>query len=166
MHKYGTITVLPSSKYASPIFAQIIPNGKNRLRVDLTKIDTLIADDYSNNHHPVSPLLDAAQHLAGNSLFCKRFCSHAYHCLQMAEQRSVEMLAFNFASRTSAYKGLAQGLSLFLSAFSSVMREYLDPVVKAGHCDQYVDGIGIATNVARDSSRNVLAASSVFAKQR
>ena len=31
MHKYGIITVLPFSKYASPIFAQRKPNGKLRL---------------------------------------------------------------------------------------------------------------------------------------
>ena len=43
MHKYGIITVLPFSKYASPIFAQTKPNGKLRLLVDLRKIDTLIA---------------------------------------------------------------------------------------------------------------------------
>ena len=45
MHKYGIITVLPFSKYASPIFAQRKPNGKLRLLVDLRKINTLIADD-------------------------------------------------------------------------------------------------------------------------
>ena len=103
MHNYGIITVLPFSKYASPIFAQRKPNGNLRLLVDLRKINTLIADDYTNNNLPVSTLSDAAQHLAGNSLFCKLDCSQAYHCLQMADQRSVEMLAFNFASRTFAY---------------------------------------------------------------
>ena len=100
MHKNGIITVLPFSKYASPIFAQRKPNGKLRLLVDLGKINSLIADDYTNNNHPVSTLSDAAQHLAGKSLFCKLDRSQAYHCLQMADQRSVEMLAFNFASRT------------------------------------------------------------------
>ena len=79
MHKYGIITVLPFSKYASPIFAQRKPNGKLRLLVDLRKINSLIADDYTNNNHPVSTLLDAAQHLAGKSLFCKLDCSQAYH---------------------------------------------------------------------------------------
>ena len=86
MHKYGIITVLPFSKYASPIFAQRKPNGKLRLLVDLRKINTLTADDYANNNHPVSTLSDAAQHLAGKSLFCKLGCSQAYHCLQMADQ--------------------------------------------------------------------------------
>ena len=88
----------------------------------------------------MSTLSDAA-HLAGKSLFCKLDCSQAYHCLQMADQRSVEMLAFNFASRTFAYKRLAQG----------------DPVVKADQCAQYVDDIGIAANSAPELARNIKA---------
>ena len=78
MHKYGIVTVLPFSKYASPIFAQRKPNGKLRLLVDLRKINSLIADDYTNNNHPVSTLSDAAQQLAGKSLFSKLDCSQAY----------------------------------------------------------------------------------------
>ena len=35
LQKYGIITTLPFSKYASPIFAQRKPNGKLRLLVDL-----------------------------------------------------------------------------------------------------------------------------------
>ena len=157
MHKYGIITVLPFSKDASPILALKKPNGKFRLLVDLRKINTLRADDYTNKNHPVSTLSDTAQHLAGKSLFCKLDCSQAYHCLQMADQRSVEMLAFSFASRTFAYKRLAQGLSRSVSAFSSFMREYLDPVVKADQCAQYVDDIGIAANNATDLTRNIRA---------
>ena len=76
----------------------------------------------------------------------------------MADQRSVEMLPFNFASRTFAYKRLAQGLSRSVSAFSSFLREYLDPVVKADQCAQYVDDIGIAANNATDPTRNIRAA--------
>ena len=156
-HKYGIITVLAFSKYASPIFAQRKPNGKLRLLVNPKKVNTLIADGYTNNTHPVSTLSEAAQHLAKKSLFCKLDCSQAYHCLQMADQRSVEMLVFNFASRTFAYKRLAQGLSRPVSAFSSFMRDYLDPVVKADQCAQYVDDIGIAANNATDLSRNIRA---------
>ena len=154
MHKYGIITVLPFSKYASSIFAQGKPNGKLRLLVDLQKVNSLIADDYTNNSHPVSTLSDAAQHLAAKSLFCRLDCSQAYHCLQMTDQRSVRMLAFNFASKTFAYKRLAQGFSRSVSAFSSFMREYLDPVVKADQCAQYVDDIGIEANNATDLTRN------------
>ena len=136
MHKYEIITVLPFSKYASPIFAQRKPNGELRLLVDLRKINSLIADGYTNNNHPVSTLSDAAEHLAGKSLLCNLNCSQAHHCLQMADQRSLELLAFNFASRTFAYKRLAQALSRSVSDFSSFTREYLDPVVKADQCAQ------------------------------
>ena len=69
MHKFGIIAVLPFSKYASPFFAQRKPDKQLRLIVDLRKINTLIADDYTNNNHQVSTFSDAAQHLAGKSLF-------------------------------------------------------------------------------------------------
>ena len=154
MHKYGIITVLPFSKNASSVFAQRKPNGKLRVLIDLRKINTLIADDYTNNNHPVSTLSDAAQHLA---LFCKLDCSQAYHCLEMADQRSVEMLVFNFASGTFAYRRLTQGLSRSVSAFSSLVREYLDPVVKVDQCAQYVDDIGIAASNATELTRNLRA---------
>ena len=123
--------------------------------MDLRKINSLIAHDYTNNNHPISTLSDAAQHLAVKSLFCKLDCSLAYHCLQMADQRSVEMLAFSFARRTFAYKRLAQGLSRSVSAVSSFMREYLDPVVEADQCTHNVNDIGIAANNATDSTRNI-----------
>ena len=35
------------------------------------------------------------------------------------------------------------------------MREYLEPVVKADHCAQSVDDIGIAANNATDLTRNI-----------
>ena len=38
------------------------------------------------------------------------------------------------------------------------MREYLNPVVKANQCAQYVDDIGIAVNKATDLTRNIQAA--------
>ena len=117
LHKYGIITILPFSKYASPIFAQRKPYGRLRLLVDLRKINNLITEDYADNKHPVSTLSEAAQHLAKKKLFCKLDCSQGYHCLQMADYQSIQMLAFNFASRTFAYRHLAQGLSRSLSAF-------------------------------------------------
>ena len=86
MHIYGIITVLPFSKYASPIFAQRKPNGKLRLPVDPRKIKNLVADDYTKKNQSVSTLSGAAQHLAGKSLICKLDCSQACHCLQMADR--------------------------------------------------------------------------------
>ena len=73
----------------------------------------------------------------------------------MADQKSVELLAFNFASRTFAYLRLAQGLSRFLCSFSSFMREYLDRVIIADKCAQYVDDIGIATHTAEELKINL-----------
>ena len=67
------------------------------------------------------------------------------------------MAAFNSASRSFAYKRLAQGFSKSVYAFSSFMREYLDAVVKADQCAQYVDDIGIAANNATDLTRNIRA---------
>ena len=152
--KCGIITVLPLSKYASPIFAQRKSNGKILLLVDLRKINSLIAVDCTHNNHPVSTLSDAAQHLAGKSSFCNFDCSQANHFLQMADQRSLSMFALIFARRTFAYKRLAQGLSRSVSAFSSFMCKYLDPVVKDDQFAQYVDDIGIAATNATDLTRN------------
>ena len=88
------ITTLPLSKYASPIFAQEKPNGKRRLLAVLRRINNSVSDEYTSSNHPVSILTDAAQQRAGKNLFCTFGCSQAYHCLQMVDQRSVEMLAF------------------------------------------------------------------------
>ena len=88
--------------------------------------------------------------MAGKQIFCKLDGSQAYHCLQMADQRSIEMLASIFSSRTFAYRRLAQGLIRALTAFSNFMREYLDKLIKADQCTQYllVDDIGISANNA------------------
>ena len=162
MHKNGFTAVLPFSKHASPIFEQ----RKLWLLVDLRIIKSSIAYDYTNNNHKVRNLSDAVQHLAGKSLSCTIDCSHVYHCLQRAEQRSIQMLAFNFASKAFAYKRLAQCLSRSVSAFSRFMREYLGPVVKVEHCVQYVNDIEIAANIARDLIWNIRAVSEWFREAR
>ena len=86
--------------------------------------------------------------MGGEKPFCKLECSQAYHCLQMADHRSIEMLAFKFVSRTFAYRRLAQGVSTAQSPFSSFMGEYFVKVIKADQRAQYVDGIDIAANDA------------------
>ena len=83
MHKYRIVTVLSFSMYASPIFAQKKPNGELRPLVNLRKINSLVADDYTKNNHPVSTLSDAAQDVAAKSLFFKLGCSQAYHRFQV-----------------------------------------------------------------------------------
>ena len=100
---------------------------------------------------------DAAQNLAGKSLFCKLDCSQVYQCLQMVDQRLVEMLAFDLATRTFDFKKIAQGLSRSVSGFPVFMCERLDPVIKADQGAQYVDDIRIAANNATDVTRNIRA---------
>ena len=73
----------------------------------------------------------------------------------MTDYQSIQMLAFNFASRTFAYRRLAQGLGRSLSAFSSFMREYLDRAIKADQCAQFVDDIGIAANDTKQLCINI-----------
>ena len=80
----------------------------------------------------------------------------------MADQRSKEMLAFNFASRTFAYRRLTQGLSRALSAFSSFMSENPNKVVKVNQCAQSVNDIGIATNDADNPRANLRATFKCF----
>ena len=73
----------------------------------------------------------------------------------MVDQRSVGKLAFTFASSNFAYKRFAQDISRSLFAFSSSMAEYLDPIVKADQCAQYVDDIGIAAKNDTDLTWNL-----------
>ena len=155
MQEYSIITTLPYSKYSSPIFAQRKPNGKLRILVDLRRINHLLKNDYNQHNHPVTTIADAAQHMTGKKYFCKLDCSQAYHCLQMADEQSIQLLAFNFGSRTFAYVRLAQGLNRSLSAFNSTIREYFDALVKADKCAQYVDDIGVAAHNVDELAANI-----------
>ena len=155
MQEYGIITTLPYSKYSSPIMAQRKPNGKLRILVDLRRINHLLENDYNQHNHPVTTIADAAQHMAGKKFFCKLDCSQAYHCLQMADEQSIQLLAFNFGSRTFAYLRLAQGLNRSLSAFNSTVREYVDALVKADKCARNVDDIGIAAHTVDEQLSNI-----------
>ena len=157
LHKYGNTTTLPISKYASRTFAQRKTNGKPRLLVDLRMKNILIADDYNIFNHPLSISADSAKHLAGNDLLCSFDYSQESQCLQMADQQSIELLAFNFASRTIAYRRFAQRFSRSLSTFSSLIFEHLGPVIETDHYAQYVDDIGIAANTPQRMIKNLRA---------
>ena len=52
-----------------------------------------------------------------------------------------------------------------VSAFSSFMREYLDPDVKTDQCAHYVDDIGIASRVLRISRGALGQSPNAYAKQ-
>ena len=143
---FGLITTLPYSKYSSPLFAQRKSNGKLRLLSDLRRINHLLRNDYHNSNFPIPNMHDAINHFAGKRLFTKLDCSQAYHCVQMADETSVQLLAFNFSSRTYAYQRLAMGLSKSVTGFSSFIRHYLDGCLAAGLCTQFMDDIGSAVS--------------------
>ena len=91
-------------------------------------------------------MTDATNHFAGKHLFYKLDCSQAYHCVQMADDLSVEFLAFNFASRTFAYNSLAQGLKRSVTGFSSIVKHYWDPCLAPNVCTQFMDNIAAGVN--------------------
>ena len=87
---------------------------------------------------------------------CKIDCSQATHCLQMVNQRSVEIFSSNSAGGSFVSKKLDQGLSRSFSAFSSFIRKYLTPDIKAEQWAQ--DGVfRTAANNDTDHPRNILA---------
>ena len=57
----------------------------------------------------------------------------------MSDPLSVQIVSFNFASRTYAYTRLAQGLNKSLTGFSSFVRSYLDSCLVANLCTQFMD---------------------------
>ena len=148
MQEYGIITILPFSKYWSTSFAQHKSSGKQRIFGDLCRIKHLVKHYYGEHNYPVTTISDAVQYMAGKKYFCKLDCSQAYHCIQMADEQSVQLLSFNFGSRTFAYQHSAQGLKMSLSAFIGVNGEYLDPVRKTDPCAEYVDDTGVAAHTA------------------
>ena len=142
MQYYGIVTLLPNSNYSSPIFAQRKSSVKWRILIDLRRVHHFLRIDYSNNNFPISNMTDAVHHFAGKTLFKKVDCSQAYHCVQMADPLSVQLVSFKFASRTYACKRLAQGLNKSVTRFSSFVRSFLDSCLAANLFTQFTDYIG------------------------
>ena len=125
MQYYGIVTLLPNSKCSCPLFAQRKPSGKLRILIDLRRVNRLLRNYYTDNSFSISNMTDAVHHFAGKTLFTKLDCSQAFHCVQMADTFLVQLLKFNFASKTYAYTRLAQGLNISVTGFSSIVRSYL-----------------------------------------
>ena len=64
----------------------------------------------------------------------------------MADDLSVQLFAFNFASRTFAYNCLAQGVNKSVTGFSSFVKHYLDPCLAANVCTEFMDDIAAGVN--------------------
>ena len=127
LQNYGIITTLTISKYSSPIFAQRKASGKLRILHDLRRKIYPSRHDHVNHNFPISNMTDAVNQFAGKQFFTKLDCSQSYHCVQIADPLSVQLLAFNFASRIYAYQVLAQRLSKSVTGFSAFVRKCLYP---------------------------------------
>ena len=64
----------------------------------------------------------------------------------MADDLSVQLLAFDFAYRTFAYNCSAQGLNKSVTGFSSFVKHYLDPCLAENVCLQIMDDIAAGVN--------------------
>ena len=122
LHKYDIFNTLSFRISPGYNFAQRKPNGELGLNVELKpkKVNNLKSNDYKSNNQSVSTLTDAAQNMAEKHLSCKVDCSQAFHCLQMLDQRYVEMPTFKIARRNFACCRLVQGFRRSLSALSSL----------------------------------------------
>ena len=83
-------------------------------------------------------------------------CSQAYFALQMANEELIQLLAFNFGSRTYAFKRMAQRLSRSVSAIRSYIRRYLDENIAADECTQYVDDIATGSYTVEQHLHNLI----------
>ena len=77
-----------------------------------------------------------------------------------------KMLASIFTSRRFAKSRLTEGFTRSLSACSSLIREYLDSVIKADQCAQYVDNTGIVANDPQQLISKLKAVSAFIQKNR
>ena len=98
MQYFEIKTTLPFSKYSSPIFAQRKTSGKLRFLIDLCRILHLLKDVYTNNNSPIPTMTDAIAHLTGKKIFAKMDCSQANFSMQMADEFSIQFLAFNYGA--------------------------------------------------------------------
>ena len=142
MQYYDIITTLPFSNFSSAIFAQRKSSGKLRILIDLRRVNHLLRHDYKNNNLPIPTMADATSHLAGKKIFAKMDYIESYFSMQMAEQLSIQLLAFNFGGRTFAFKRLAQGLSRSPTAFSSCVSKHLQSYFANDQCFVNFDDLG------------------------
>ena len=134
---FNNITILPQSKFSSPIFVHRKSSGKLRTLIDLRRVDHLLRHVYVNSNFPISNMTDATNHNAGKKWFFKLDCSQACLWVKMANDLLVQRLAINFASRIFVYNCLAQGQNKSIAGLISFIKHYLDPCLAANVFTQY-----------------------------
>ena len=143
---FNIITTMSHSIYSSPILVHRKSSTKLCILVVLRRVNHLLLHGFSNCNWPISNMTDAINHFFDESLFCQLDFSQAYHCFQMADDISVQLLAFNFASRTFAHNCLAQGLNKSVTGFSSFVKQYRDSCLAAKVCTKIMHDIAAGVN--------------------
>ena len=123
------------------MFVHCKSSGKLRILIESRRVNHLLRHGYLNSNFPSSNMTDATNLFAAKKLFCKLDCSQTYHCVQMADDLSVQILAFNFASRKFAYNCLAQSLNKSVKGLISFVKHCLEPCLAANVCTQIMDDI-------------------------
>ena len=159
MHKYGIITVLPFSKYASPIIAQRKPNGILRLLVDLRKINALIADDYTNiNQIITQSALCQMQHNTwqGNPYSASLTPLRLITACRWRTNVRWKCLHSILLAEPSLQRTCIRSHQIFVSFFELHVR-VLGPSCQSWPMCSIRDDIGSAANKARDLTGNIRA---------
>ena len=83
-------------------------------------------------------MTDATADLAGKKIFAKMDFSQAYFSMQMTDELSIHLLAFNFGGQTFAFKQFSRSST----AFSSCVSKRLKSCVANDQCFVYFDDLG------------------------
>ena len=140
---FNIIKTLTHFKNSSSTFCHRKPLGKRRILIEIRQVNHLLRHGCSNSTFPISNMIYATNHFAGKQLFCNLDYSQAYYCVEIADDLSVQLLVFNFASRTFAYDCVARGLNKSVTASSSFIKHYFDKCVAPNVRTQFMDDIAM-----------------------
>ena len=76
-------------------------------------------------------MAEASAYLASKSIFAKMDCSQACFVMQMTDELSIELLAFNIGGRTFVFRRLEQSLSRSLTSFSDSVNKHFHAFVES-----------------------------------
>ena len=155
MQEYDVRSTLSFSKHSSSTFPQTKRSSKLGHLVDLRRNNQLTEHDCNEHNNPGTTNADPAQHIAGKKGLCMSDCSQIYHCLEMADEQSIQLLPINLGFWTFAYKRSPRDHNRSPWAFNSFVPEHLDAVVKPDRCAQYVADLGIAANTTDEMVQNI-----------
>ena len=129
------------SEYSSPTFVHRKSFGKLKTPVDLRRLNHLPRHEYLKSSFEISSMTGSTNHFSGKTLFRILDFSQAYHCVQSADNLSVQLFALKIALRIFSINCLAQGSIKSATEMSSTVKRYLDPCLSVIVCTQFLDDL-------------------------